>query len=195
MDTDTQQILAFAGSTRKESLNRKLLQFAIHKIEAIGGKVTLLNLGEYNLPLYNADFEKENGLPTEVIRLKTLFKSHAGFLIASPEYNSSITPLLKNTIDWVSRPFLGEFELECYKGKVAALMSASPGALGGIRSLFALRTLLSNIRVLVLPELVAVPKADKIIDEKGNLTDAKLQSQLEAQGKSLKKMVESLSKL
>jgi len=178
MEVNKVKVLAFAGSTRKESLNRILLQHATELVKVAGGKVNLLDLEDYPLPLYNGDIEKTFGLPENAVRLKNLFLENQGLLIASPEYNSSITPLLKNTIDWVSRPRKGESSLECFNGKVCALISASPGALGGIRALYHLRTLLSNIKVIVCPEIMAVPKADQAFSIKGNLIDSKLEDEL-----------------
>jgi chromate reductase, NAD(P)H dehydrogenase (quinone) len=108
-----------------------------------------------------------------------------GFLISAPEYNSSISGVLKNTIDWASRPVPGEAPLACFAGKVAILMSASPGALGGLRGLVTVRSLLSNIRVIVLPDQVAVPKAHEAFDTDGKLKDPKQQASIEALGREL----------
>jgi NAD(P)H-dependent FMN reductase len=108
------------------------------------------------MPLYCQDDEAENGMPESVIELKELMKSHEGFLIASPEYNGSLTGIMKNTIDWMSRPYADDPRMACFDGKIAGLMAASPGGLGGIRGLSHLRTILAGIGVLVLPNHVAV---------------------------------------
>ena len=155
------RILAFAGSTRGESLNRKLIAHA-----ATLGDTTLIELADYPLPLYDGDLETEHGLPKHALDLKRLFTQHDALLLACPEYNGSITPLLKNTIDWVSRPAPNEKPLACFKGKVAALLAASPGALGGLRGLVHVRAILSGIGVLVLPNQLAVPRAHEELDGK-----------------------------
>ena len=111
--------------------------------------------------------------------------AHDGILISAPEYNSSITGVLKNAIDWASRPAAGEAPLVCFAGKVVALMSASPGMLGGLRGLVTIRSLLSNIRVIVLPDQVAVPKAHEAFGPDGKLKDLKQQTSIEALGRDL----------
>lgn len=169
----TPRILAFAGSAREGSLNRKLVRIAAEGARAAGADVTLLELRDYPLPLYDGDLEAREGLPAHARRLKEIFLAHEGLLIAAPEYNSSITPLLKNTIDWVSRSAPGEPPLACYDGKVAALMSASPGGFGGLRGLVVVRLCLSNIRVLVLPDQVAVPGAGDAFADDGRIKDEK----------------------
>jgi len=169
----TTKILAFAGSTRTGSVNKKLLSSAVKGAEAEGAEVTLVDLADYEMPLYNGDLEAEKGIPTAAKEFKALMKSHNGFLIASPEYNSSISPLLKNTLDWASRPEDGEKPLEAFAGKTAALLSASPGALGGLRGLVALRSILGNIQVIVLPEQFALSNAHEAFNQDDELVDTK----------------------
>lgn len=127
------KILALAGSARIESFNKKLVKIAAAGAADAGAEVTLIDLLDYPMPLFNEDLEAKDGLPESVLQFKALLKSHQGLLLACPEYNGSITPLLKNAIDWASRPEPGEapMALSCFKGKVAALLSASPGSLGG----------------------------------------------------------------
>lgn len=163
------KILAFAGSTRQDSWNYKLAQAAAVAARRVGADVTLLDLNDYPLPLYNGDLEAKAGLPEPAQRLKTLFKAHDGLLIASPEYNSSVTPLLKNTLDWVSREWQGESGLVPYQNKVAAILSASPGALGGMRMLPHLRQILNTLGVLVLPGQLSVPKIGEAFNQDGSL--------------------------
>ena len=173
------KILAFAGSTRKESINGKLIKIAADIAAEKGAEVRLIDLAEYEMPLFNADLENELGIPESTSRLKKIFIEHQGLLIASPEYNSSITPLMKNTLDWLSRRETEEEPpMAAYKGKVAAIMSASPGRLGGLRGLVILRMLLSNLGVLVLPEQQAVPGADNAFSEDGRLTDDNMQNSI-----------------
>ena len=161
------KIIAFSGSTRTGSFNQKLLDVAAKKVTENGGEVTAINLRDFDMPLYNGDYEEEYGIPDTVMKLKELMKEHQGMLLACPEYNSSITPLLKNTIDWLSRPVEGETPLAAFTGKVAGLVAASPGALGGLRGLVHVRSILSNIGVLVLPTQVAVSSAHDAITDDG----------------------------
>lgn len=165
------KILAFAGSARKDSFNKKLVNIAAEGAKAAGAEVTYLDFRDLPLPLYDGDLEEAEGLPDNVRRLKALMKAHQGFLISCPEYNSSITPLLKNAIDWASRPEPNEPSLACFKDKVAVLMSASPGGLGGLRGLVHVRAILGNIGVLVLPDQKAIGSAHQAFDENDNLKD------------------------
>lgn len=186
------KILVFAGSSRHDSHNKKLARLAARTAQQAGAEVTLLDLATLPMPLYDGDAETETGVPENGMKLKDLLKSHDGFIIASPEYNSSYSALLKNCIDWASRPIPGEPPLGAFTGKYAAIISASPGALGGLRGLYALRTLLSNIMVAVLPDQLAVSAAHEAFDEAGDLRDGKKQAQLTA---ICKRLVDTLSKL
>ena len=150
------RLLAFSGSARLESWNQQLVGVAARHAKNLGAVVTELNLGDLDLPIFDEDLEKDSGAPEGALRLKRMMFEHHGFLIACPEYNSSITPLLKNAIDWASRPAAGESPLQAFRGKVCGLMSASPGALGGLRGLVHVRAILGNIGVLVVPDQAAV---------------------------------------
>lgn len=179
------RILAFAGSLREGSWNRKLLPHAARGAEDAGAEVTVLDLREFPLPLFDQDLEAREGAPEAAVRLKRLMIEHDGFLIASPEHNSSITVLLKNLIDWVSRPGAREPALVAFQGKVATLMSASPGALGGLRGLVHVRSILGNIGVIVLPDQVAVPKAHEAFLPDGALKDPQQQASIARLGSTL----------
>ena len=183
------RILAFAGSARTDSYNARLVQVAAEGARTAGADVTVLNLKEYPLPLFDQDIEQEQGTPENAKKLKQLFLDHDGLLISSPEYNSSITPLLKNTIDWVSRPAEGEPMLAAYQGKVAALMAASPGGLGGLRGLVHVRSILSSIGVIVLPDQIAVSRAFEAFDDDGQLKDEKQQARVQGLGESVANML------
>lgn len=177
------KILAFSGSSRQGSFNQKLVTIAADAAREEGADVTIINLGDYQLPLYDADVESSNGLPEQAKALKKILVEHDGFLIASPEYNSAFTPLLKNAIDWASRKESEqEAPLAAYKGKFAAIMSASPGTLGGLRGLVFLRMLLSNIGVLVLPEQQAISKAHQAFDATGQLVNPEQQQAIRQLG-------------
>jgi len=188
----TSKILAFAGSTRAESFNKRLIKTAVAGARSAGAEVTLIDLRDYPLPLFDGDLEAGEGLPPNGRRLKDLFLAHQGLLISAPEYNSSITGVLKNTIDWVSRPVPGEAPLACFDGKVACLMSASPGALGGLRGLVHVRAILQNIKVLVLPDQVALPRADEAFNPDESLKDPKRQAAVEALGTKLAQVIAKL---
>jgi chromate reductase len=128
-------ILAFAGSLRSGSFNKRLVTIAAQGAEEAGATVTILDLKDFPLPLFDEDLEQAEGMPEPAARLRELFRAHHGLLIASPEYNSSISGVLKNTIDWISRPEPGRAALDCFQGKFAGLMAAAAGGLGGIRAL------------------------------------------------------------
>ncbi|HIE92063.1 MAG TPA: NADPH-dependent oxidoreductase [Acidobacteria bacterium] len=187
--SDQPRVLAFAGSARTDSFNVKLVNIAAEGAREAGAEVTVLNLKDFPMPIFNQDLEAAEGPPEQATRLKGIMLAHEGLLIASPEYNSSISPLLKNTIDWVSRPADGEPMLAVYRDKVAAVMSASPGGLGGLRGLVHLRSILSNIGVLVIPDQVAVTQAHSVFDDHGNLLDAKRQTSVQGLGRSVVKLV------
>jgi chromate reductase, NAD(P)H dehydrogenase (quinone) len=182
---DTPKILAFAGSTRTESYNKKLVKIAAAGAQTAGAEVTYIDLRDLPLPLYDEDLEAQEGLPANASTLKSLLISHQGLLIASPEYNSSLTAVLKNAIDWASRPSPDEPPLAAFAGKVAAIMSASPGGLGGLRGLVHLRSILGNIKVLVLPDQVAVSNAYDAFNIDGTLKNPKQQESIGKLGESL----------
>jgi len=176
------RLLAFSGSARKESWNKRLLGPLVAGARAAGAEVTQVDLRDWPMPLYDGDLEAASGLPESVQGFKALMLEHHGLLLACPEYNSSITPLLKNTIDWCSRAAPGEAPLACYKGKVAGLVSASPGALGGLRGLVTVRMILGNLQMHMLPQQVAVGGAAQAFGEDGKLLDPKRQAAVEALG-------------
>lgn len=165
----TIKILAFDGSGRNGSLNGKVLDLVIEAVQAKGGTVTHINLRDYHLPLYELDEEMAHGLPPAALELKKIFNEHHAFLIASPEHNGAPTALLKNVIDWVSRKHGDEKPLQGFKGKVAGLISASPGKMGGLRGLYHLNTILFGLGTLVLPEIVALGFAGDAFTDTGAL--------------------------
>lgn len=163
------RLLGVSGSARKESLNTKLLKHAGDVLIELGAEFTLLDINHYDLPIYNGDDEARTGIPKNVKELKQIMKSHDGFVFCSPEHNSTYSALLKNYIDWCSRGEPGEGPLAAFKGKSGVLFSASPGQLGGLRGLFALRSLLMNIGVYVIPDQFSLGDADEAFDEDGAL--------------------------
>jgi NAD(P)H-dependent FMN reductase len=175
------KLIFLSGSIRKDSLNTKLAQLACKIAAELGANAEVIDLANYEMPIYNGDLEVESGLPENVQKLKEVFRRADGFFIASPEYNSSFSALLKNSLDWISRPSeANEAPLIAFNGKVAAISAASPGGFGGLRGLVPLRMMLGNIGVLVIPNQVALSFASNIFDESGDLKDAKQQKMLKA---------------
>ncbi|MED5525002.1 NADPH-dependent FMN reductase [Gallaecimonas pentaromativorans] len=163
------KLVFLAGSARKDSLNKKLAAYAAKVADQHGADVTLVDLADYPMPLYDGDLEATDGIPANAKALRDLFAGHDGFCIASPEYNSAFSPLLKNTIDWMSRPDGAVPGLVAFHGKTAQLLATSPGGLGGLRGLVMLRMLLGNIGVLVMPDQLAIPAGHEAFDADGSL--------------------------
>ena len=168
----TPRVIAFSGSLRRESFNQKLASAAASGAEAYGASVEVVSLADYPMPLFDEDLESRDGMPREARAFKELMIGAHGVIIASPEYNGSLSGALKNAIDWASRPEPGETPLIAFKGKVAGLLSASPGGLGGIRGLLHLRPLLGNIQMHVLPGQFCLGQAHERFDDAGGFKDA-----------------------
>mgnify|MGYP002661852230 FL=1 len=175
--------LIFAGSTRQQSFNRKLATVAAQMARATGAEVTHIELSDFDIPMYNADLEAK-GTPADVIRLKQLMWEHPAWIICSPEYNGSYTALLKNTLDWASSPVKNHAywsdSSKPFAGKVVGLLSASPGALGGLRSLSHLSPLLLNLQCWLCPQQFALGRAGSAFDAQGQLQDATHQASVAA---------------
>jgi len=186
------KIIAFAGSTRKDSYNKKLVRIAAEGAKEAGAEVTVISLEDYPLPLFDEDLEKSEGLPENGRILKDLFLEHNGLLFSSPEYNSSFSAVFKNTIDWLSRPVEGYPMLECFIDKVAVLMAAGPGPISGIRGLFQVRWVLGNIKVTVLPDQIVLSSAGEAFENDTTLKDAKKHDRIKGLGK---KLTETINKL
>jgi chromate reductase len=167
------RLLFFAGSTREGSYNKKLARLGRHIAEANGIEAVFVDLRDYPMPIYNGDLEANEGPPEKAREFKALLGEYQGVFVASPEYNSSITPLLKNTLDWVSRVReKGETGLEVFKTRVFAISGASPGYYGAMRSLLTLRQILAiGLGALVIPEQIAVPRAADAFEADGSLKD------------------------
>ena len=172
------RLLCFAGSTREGSFNRKLASLAHHIATANGIEAVLAELKDYPMPLYNGDLEKAEGPPENARAFKALLSEYQGVFIASPEYNSSVAPLLKNTLDWVSRVrHEGESGLEIFRTRIFAISGASPGNYGGMRSLLHLRQILEiGLGAHVIPQQIAVPRAMDAFEADGSLKDHVLQT-------------------
>lgn len=179
------KVLAFAGSARRDSLNKQLARAAADRAQHAGLDVTWIDLRDYPMPLYDGDLEAEQGIPENARKLRALLDEHQGLIVVSPEYNSFITPLMKNTLDWISRRDGGIDGLASFRNKVALVMSASPGGFGGMRSLALIRQLLSHLGVTVLPDQLALPRAHEAFDDKGALKDEQMQKRLDGMVKRL----------
>jgi len=177
------KLLVFAGSTRAGSWNRKLARAAAAMARAAGADVTHLELGDFDVPMYNADLEAR-GTPPDVMRLKQITHEHAGWIVCTPEYNASYPALLKNTLDWISSPVKGDpvwsDDFRSTRGKVVGVLSASPGALGGLRSQSHLIPLLFNLRCWVCPTVYALGRAPDAFDAQGELVSETAKKRVQA---------------
>jgi chromate reductase len=174
------KILVFAGSIRTGSFNARLAALAAKELALAGADVSRISLEDYPLPLYDGDAEAKSGVPARALDLKRMMAEHQGVFIASPEYNASITPLLKNTIDWISRVReRGEPPLAVFKNRAFAIGGASDNVYGAMRSLMALRQVLElGCGALVIPEQVTVFRASEAFDEMDNLKEDRAASAL-----------------
>ncbi len=187
------KIVVFAGSARKDSFNKKLAKVAHQKLVANGADADFIDLADYPMPIYDGDLEAGDGLPENARKLKEIFDAADGFLIVSPEYNSSFPPLLKNVIDWCSRPEgEGDFMLKVFSGKIAAIAGASPGGFGGMRALVPLRMLLGNIAMNVIPNQLAVSGVHEKFAEDGTISDDGTNMSLDFLVQALKDTTEKL---
>lgn len=185
------KILAFAGSSRKDSWNRKVLEVAASGARDAGAEVTVVNLADYPMPIYDGDWHQENGVPQSTRELRKLMMAANGLLIASPEYNASVTPLLKNTLDWLSQEVDGQGGTAPFAGKIGGLMGASNGAFGTIRALPHVSYILSNLGVFMLP-VVAVPGVAAAFDEHGAMSNERAKKMLRGLGERLTHTIEKL---
>ncbi|WP_068546238.1 NADPH-dependent FMN reductase [Thalassotalea crassostreae] len=185
-------ILAFSGSARDGSFNQQLVSIAARGAQAAGSDVTVINLKDYPMPIFCQDLEKQHGMPENAAKFKQLLTEHQGFLIASPEYNSGYTALLKNALDWASRATTpDEVPLSAFKNKFVTIMSASPGALGGMRGLMALRMLLANMQMTVTPNQLAIGQAFSAFSQ-GRLSDGIKHDQARDLGAELHNLLEKI---
>ncbi len=175
------KVLALSGSIRKNSLNTKLLKCVVHEIEQYKADVTYVDLKDFPMPFYNGDVEDEEGLPLHALALKKMILEHDGLIIASPEYNGSVSPVLKNMIDWITRKGPEDkITGNCFRDKAALLISASPSVYGGYRALQHLRFILESIGVFVLPDQKTVSFAHNAFTAEGSLIDASQQKEVRA---------------
>lgn len=178
------KIAAFAGSLRKNSWNKKVLKVVVEGARNAGAEVTILDLNDYEMPIYNEDLHNEKGFDENALKFQQILSEHDGLIVASPEYNGSLPAALKNPLDWASRQS-DSFKMgEVFKGKVAAITTASPGGFGGIRCLGHLRSILTILGVHVLPAEFAVGNVGKLFDG-DTMTDEKTKTMLEEYGASL----------
>jgi len=186
------KLLAFAGSLREASYNRKILTVAAAGARAAGADVTIIDFRDLPMPIYDGDLEAKHGLPDAAKKFKQLLIEHHGVLVATPEYNSQYPALLKNAVDWATRREGDEKPMLAFSGKVAGVMSASPGALAGLRGQSLLRTQLAYLGMVVVPDRVAIARANEAFDEQGALKDPAQQRSLEELGAKTVRFVQRL---
>jgi len=191
--TTPPKILAFAGSLRRDSSNKMLVKLAAEGARAAGAEVTYLDLKELPMPVYDGDLEQEEGQPENAARFRELLMQHQGFLISTPEYNSSIPGAFKNAIDWATRTAEKKGSTDVFQGKIVGLMSASPGPFGAARSLVVVRSILTHIGTIVIPESISVAKAHEAFGPDGKLKDPKQQANVEKVGARLVQVVAALT--
>ena len=182
------RIVVMAGSRRREALSRRVAQACAQAVRDAGAEVELIELDDYPAPLYDGDLEAASGLPEGIVRLQRVLHASDGLLVVNPEYNGSLTPLLKNTLDWCSRPNPADPERsggKVYAGRAAAVVGSSPGALGGMRVLFHVRDVLGYLGMQVIPQQLAVGKAGEAVGADGRLLDAARQGMLEGLAEAL----------
>lgn len=190
----TAKILVLSGSIRANSLNTRLAGTVTKELSLLDCAVTRISLEDYPLPIFNADLENEQGIPENAEKLAVLFDSHDGYFLVSPEYNGSLPPLLKNTIDWISRvSTVNGKPVSPFKGKIAALGACSPGAMGGISVLYHLRDILFRLGSLVISEQAAVGNGGSAFDDMDRITNERSAEFLADACKSLKEKAQRLN--
>ncbi|MBP0437491.1 NADPH-dependent FMN reductase [Tianweitania sediminis] len=189
------RILVFAGSLRVGAFSGQVADVAQKELALQGAEVTRISLGDYPLPLMDQNLEREKGIPGEAMQLARQILAHDGILIASPEYNASIPPLLKNAIDWVSRVRRdGDRAVKPFGEQAAALCSSSDGAFAGMRGLYHLRAVLMACGAEVVTPQCSVPHASKAFDSNGDLVEERLRKQMETVCRALVQRAAQLSK-
>jgi NAD(P)H-dependent FMN reductase len=180
------RVLALSGSARKGSLNQKLLNVAVQGALAAGAEVTVVSLSDYPLPFFDSELEREQGVPAHALSLQKLFSEHDALLVASPDYNGGYTALLKNAIDWMSRPTTEKVSgLALFANKASAVISASPGPMGGIRSMLAMRGVLEKLGAMLIPQTFTLGVAHQAFGENDQLSNPQVESEVKAIGAAL----------
>jgi NAD(P)H-dependent FMN reductase len=186
------RILAFSGSSRNGSINKKLLAIAVREGRALGADITEIDLRAFDLPIYDGDLDSGT-LPPAAVKLQEIFMQHNALLICTPEYNGGVAPLLKNAIDWVSRPHADSPNLAAITGKTVSILSAAMGILGGARQQAQLRVSFQVMRTILVPETVNIPLAHNAFNEDGSLKDRATHDMVVLAVKSLKQIADKLN--
>ena len=183
------RVLAMSGSARMGSLNQRLLNVAVQGALAAGAEVTVVSLSDFPLPFFDSELEQEQGVPANALDLQKLFSEHDALLVASPDYNGGYTALLKNTIDWMSRPTTEKVSgMALFANKPTAVISASPGPMGGIRSMLAMRGVLEKLGAVLIPQTFTLGVAHLAFAENGQLTNPQVEGEVKAVGAALVKV-------
>jgi NAD(P)H-dependent FMN reductase len=182
------KILVIPGSLRSGSLNARLAAVAAYELAQLGAEVSRISLADFPLPIYDGDLQTKSGVPKNAVNLKRMMSAHHGVLIVTPEYNSSVPPLVKNTIDWVSRVHdAHEARGEVFRGRPFAIAAASESRLGGARCLAALRLILSACQAAVIPNQLALSFAGEAYDDRDRL---KHPADIEAMGAMARQLID-----
>ena len=191
----TIKVIALCGSGRRHSLNRKLLEISAQGAREAGGEITFISSADYQLPIYEGDVEYTHGVPESVRDLQRLFEEHTALLVASPEHNGGFSASLKNAIDWISRPLAnGKPGIPLISTKVAAVVSASPGPMGGVRSMLGMRGVLEKLGAIVIPQGFSLGNAHLAFTETGRLVDDKADVEARLVGYRLVEVTRQLSR-
>lgn len=183
------RVLAMSGSARRGSLNQRLLNVAVQGAIAAGAEVTVVSLSDFPLPFFDSELEKEQGVPANALDLQKLFSEHDALLVASPDYNGGYTALLKNTLDWMSRPTTEKVSgMALFANKPTAVISASPGPMGGIRSMLAMRGVLEKLGAVLIPQTFTLGVAHQAFAENGQLVNPQVEGEVKAVGAALAKV-------
>ena len=183
--TNAPSILVFSGSTRQGSFTRQLAHVAANRIDICGGKASFIDMADYEAPLYHQDTETDDGFPDTVINFRALLRNHDGMMIATPEYNGFVPPLLVNMFSWASRPYQDESANALFHGMPVGLMAASPSGLGGVRVIPRLRDYMAELGTVAVPGFVTLPHAANAFDETGILQNDATLERLDALARRL----------
>lgn len=187
------KLLIIPGSTRRAAFSKQLAKAVAGSVPE-GVDATVVDLADYAMPLYDGDLEEVEGLPEGAVKLREVVKQHEAVLFVSPEYNASIPAVLKNAIDWLSRPYAAEPKVPVWPGKTAGLLASSPGGLGGLRGLVHLRQILMNVGMQVVTEQFALGGAHEAFADDGSLSNERHQAGVDKVVQSVVRIATALAK-
>lgn len=189
---DMARLLVLGGALRRDSWNQIIAEIAGEGASAAGAEIDVIRLSDFPMPVFDQDDETQHGPCSEVLEFRSRWRASHGVILGVPEYNGAMPGALKNAIDWLSRPQDGFGRLDCFANKACGLVSASPGALGGIRGLPIARTILSGLGMHVLPDHVAVGGVQALFDSDGAMNDTAMHKRLHSLGAAVNGMADYL---